>query len=58
MATLDHPVPARAGAIRLDHDAEAPRKSGFEILIPVAALYVILLVIGPFIAMAFRHATT
>lgn len=58
MATLAHPVPTHAASARAEPETGRPRSSGFEIIVPLAALYVVLLVIGPFIAMAYRHAPT
>jgi hypothetical protein len=55
MATLAHPAPAGIAAAQPARDPGAPRESGFEILVPVGAIYVVLLVLGPFLAMAFHH---
>jgi hypothetical protein len=56
MATLAHPAPTHIAAAQPARDANAPRASGFEILVPLGAIYVILLVAGPFLAAVFHHA--
>jgi hypothetical protein len=52
------PAPAAPAPLVAAEPAQAgapPRSSGFELIVPLGAIYVVLLVIAPFLAMAFRH---
>ena len=55
MATLAHPASTSIAAGSAIRDEHAPRPSGFELIVPLGAIYLILLVIGPFLAMHFQH---
>jgi hypothetical protein len=55
MVTLAHPASTPFAAQHAVEDRDAPRPSGFGLIVPLGAIYLALLVIGPFLAMAFHH---